>query len=151
MKDPNHANIIEVLGRNHPIAQLIEDNFHAAVPLWDQGVDLLAYDGRSGGLAARPLQLKVAEGSRWGVQTKYADIQGLFMVYIWHEKQDVQIYAMSYAEALNHLTITSTYAKSDRWTKRGEYPISPVGTDLLASLQPFLMAKGKWRKRLELP
>ena len=63
MKDPNHSNIIEVLGRNHLIAQLMEDDVHAAVPLWDQGVDLLAYYAGAERLVARPLQLKVSETS----------------------------------------------------------------------------------------
>jgi hypothetical protein len=43
MKGPNHSNIIEVLGRNHLITQLMEDDVQAAVPLWDQGIDLIAY------------------------------------------------------------------------------------------------------------
>jgi hypothetical protein len=156
MKDPNHANIIEVLGRNHLIAQLIEGGVHAAVPLWDQGVDLLAYYGHAGGLVARPLQLKVSEASRWGVYKKYAEVQGLLMVHIWHVKQSsaFEIYAMSYAEAKNLLLQTSTYATTATWLKpMGHYDTSPVNSNstLWKSLQLFRMDKGKWRERLERP
>jgi len=154
VKDPNHANIVEVLGRNHLIAQLIGGGVHAAAPLWDQGVDLLAYYGHAGGLVARPLQLKVSEMSRWGVYKKYAEIQGLLMVHIWYVKKssDVEIYAMSYAEAEGLLTASSTYAKSNSWMKpMGHYDISPVPKELQKSLQPFRMTKGMWRDRLKRP
>jgi hypothetical protein len=156
MKDPHHATIIEVLGRNHLITKLIEEGVHAALPLWDQGADLLAYYGHASGLVARPLQLKVSEMSRWGVYKKYAEIQGLLMVHIWHVKQssDVEIYAMSYAEAVELLNTTSTYATTSSWTKpMGHYGTSPVrqNSTLWKKLQPFRMGQGKWRERLERP
>jgi hypothetical protein len=154
VKTPNHANIIEVLGRNHLIAQLIEDGVHAAVPLWDQGVDLLAYYEHAGGLVARPLQLKVSEISRWGVYKKYAAIPALLMVHAWHVKQsqDVEIYAMSYTEAVELLTTTSTYATTATWKKpMGHYDTSPVRNNsmLWNRLQPFRMGQGKWKERLQ--
>jgi len=156
MKDPNHTNIIEMLGRNHLIAQLVEDRVHAAMPLWDQGVDLIACYKGTIGLVARPLQLKVAETSRWGVYKKYAGIPGLLMVHIWHVKQssDVEIYAMSYLEAEELLTKTSTYAATDTWKKRmGHYDTAPIlhQSALWERLQPFRMGPGKWQDRLERP
>jgi hypothetical protein len=156
MKNPNHSNIIEVLGRNHLIAQLVEDDVHAAVPLWDQGVDLVAYFARVGRLVARPLQLKVSETSRWGVYKKYAEIEDLLMVHIWHVKQSsaVEIYAMSYLEAKSLLEKTSTYAQTETWKKpMGHYDTSPIRTNtpLWLSLQPFRMGKGKWQARLARP
>jgi len=152
MKDPNHGNIIETLGRNHLIAQLIEDGVHAAVPMWDQGVDLLAYYGGDGKFVARPLQLKVAETTRWGLYQKYANTQGLLMVYIWNVRQsaDVEIYAMSYAEALNHLTVSGPYTTSSSWKDKGGYDMAPArNSTMWKSLQPFRMTKGMWKERLE--
>ncbi len=153
MRDPNRTNVIEVLGRNHLIAQLVEDGVHAAVPLWDQGVDLIAYYGRAEGLVARPLQLKVAETSRWSVHQKYAEIQSLLMVYVWHirRQDDVQIYAMNYAQALHHLTMAGGYTQTESWLEKGGYSIAPVRNKLWESLQPFRMSKGMWRERLERP
>lgn len=151
MKKPNHTNIIEVLGRNHLIAQLIEDDVHAAIPMWDQGVDLIAYYSQAEGLIARPLQLKVAELSRWGVHQKYAEMEGLLMVYIWHVKTSVEIYAMNYSEALNHLTISGNYTETDSWKNKGGYTIAPIRNKLWDSLQPYRMTKGRWRDRLERP
>ncbi len=152
MKDPNHANKIEMLGRNYLVEQLIEDGIHAAVPMWDQGVDLIAYYSNENGLVARPLQLKVAETTRWGVYQKYAGIQGLLMVYIWNVRRDVeaQIYAMSYAEALNHLTISGPYTQSKSWLEVGGYDMAPAqNSKMWQSLQPYRMTKGTWRQRLE--
>ncbi len=114
MKDPNHANIIEVLGRNHLIAQLVGDGIRAALPLWDQGVDLIAYYQSATGMIARPIQVKVAESSRWGVHQKYANVTGLLLVYVWHVRSstDVEIYAMTYSEALEHLKLCGNYMQT---------------------------------------
>lgn len=151
MKGPNHANIIEMLGRNHLITQLIEGRVHAAIPLWDQGVDLVAYYQGEDRLVARPLQLKVAELSRWGVYKKYKDIPGLLMVYVWNVKSKFQIYAMNYTEAEHLLSIGKTdHAQSDSYKKKGFYHTVP-SKDLLEALEPFLMTQGKWRERLERP
>jgi hypothetical protein len=151
VKDPNHSNVIEVLGRNHLIAQLVEDDVHAAIPLWDQGVDLVAYFQGAAGLIARPIQLKVAESSRWGLDKKYADVTGLLLVYVWNVRKtnDVEIYAMTYAQALTHLTANDKYTKTNSWTIKGGYSIAPVRNRLWESLQPFRMSRGKWRSRLE--
>ncbi len=150
MKPPNHSNIIEVLGRNHLIAQLIEDGVHAAIPLWDHGVDLVAYHTDK----ARPLQLKVSAADRWGVYKKYEDVVGLLMVHIWNVKSssDVEIYAMSYRDAVEILNTTSTYATSGTWTKElGHYDISPVPKKLRDKLKKFRMGSGymDWQERLK--
>jgi hypothetical protein len=149
IKDPNHANIIEMLGRNHLITQLIEDRVNVAIPLWDQGVDLVAYYQGEGRLVARPLQLKVAELSRWGVYKKYKDIPGLLMVYVWNVKSNVQIYAMNYTEAECLLSIgPKDHAQSNSYKKdKGSYHTVP-SQKLLEALKPFLMTKGRWKARL---
>jgi len=76
------------------------------------------------------------------------------MVHIWHVKQSsaVEIYAMSYAEAADLLTRTSTYAQTKSWNKpMGHYDTAPILTTstLWKSMQPFRMGKDKWRERLE--
>jgi hypothetical protein len=148
---PNHSNIIEMLGRNHLITQLIEDDVNVAIPLWDQGVDLIAYYKGTDGLVARPLQLKVAESCRWGVYKKYKDIPGLLMVYIWNVNSKVQIYAMSYTEAEHLLSIGKTdHAQSDSYKNKGFYHTVP-SKDLLKGLEPFLMTRGDWQARLARP
>jgi hypothetical protein len=149
MKDPNQTNIIEVLGRNHLVAQLIEDGVHAAIPLWDQGVDLIAYFQGNPSLVARPIQLKVAETSRWSVDKNYADVSDLLMVYVWHVKTNVEVYAVSYPQALAHLTSQGGYTQTDSWNVKGGYSIAPVRNRLWDTLQPFRMTPGTWRNRLQ--
>ncbi|HZL27829.1 MAG TPA: hypothetical protein VFC39_14985 [Acidobacteriaceae bacterium] len=152
MKNPNHSNKIELLGRNHLIAQLIKGGVHAALPMWDQGVDLIAYYEGERGFVARPLQLKVSKATRWGVYKKYAETKDLLIVHIWHVEQssDVEIYAMSYAEAEDLLNKSSTYATCTTWTKdMGHYDTANITPELRHNLQEFRMSEGKWQKRLE--
>jgi hypothetical protein len=154
LKDPNHANVIELLGRNHLIVQLLEGDVHAAVPMWDQGVDLIAYYGGNGQLIARPLQLKAAKDTRWGLHKKYASTQELLIVYIWNvtNSNEVETFCMNYAEA-EELIVRHKYAESNTWKKPlGHYDTTVGGTsELRKSLQPFLMTPKKWRPRLERP
>ncbi|MEO7027811.1 MAG: hypothetical protein ABI147_00215 [Acidobacteriaceae bacterium] len=156
MKVPNHSNIVEMLGRNHLIAQLIVEGVHVALPLWDQGVDLVAYYRGQDGFVARPLQLKVAEATRWGLDVKYADIVGLLLVYIWNVRsapEDVEIYAMSYREAEHILNAggDKDYSQSNTWKNEGRYSIAHLDkpkNKLRKNLQPFRMQHGLWKDRL---
>jgi hypothetical protein len=154
LKDPNHGNVIELLGRNHLIVQLLKGGIHAAAPMWDQGVDLLAYLGGKDHVIARPLQIKAATDTRWGLHKKYTGIQDLLIVYIWNvvNSNEVKIFCMSYKEA-EELIIRHKYAESNTWKKPlGHYDIV-VGSnsELRKSLEPFLMPPGKWRERLVRP
>ena len=151
MKDPNHANKIEMLGRNHLIAQLVKADVHVAVPMWDQGVDLIAYYESKSGFIARPLQLKASKATRWGVYKKYAQIKDLLIVHIWHVAKcsDVEIYAMSYPEAERLLEQTSTYATAITYTKPGgHYDTANITPTLRLRLDEFKMFPENWRERL---
>jgi hypothetical protein len=150
MKSENHSSIIEVLGRNHLIAQLIQDDVHAAIPLWDRGIDLIAYFGEHDGVRARGIQLKANEDSRWGLHRKYEGIVGLLMVYVWYVKEAsaVEIYAMTYKEAFSILD-KRRHTLTESWTKKnGGYTIPNVNGSLREDLQSYRMGPGKWRDRL---
>jgi hypothetical protein len=57
---------------------------------------------------------------------------------------------MSYAEALNHLTISGPYTQSKSWLEMGGYDMAPAqNSRMWQSLQPYRMTKGMWKKRLE--
>ena len=150
MKTENHTSIIEVLGRNHLIAQLIQDDVHAAIPLWDRGIDLIAYFSEGDGVKARGIQLKTNEDSRWGLHRKYEDIAGLLMVYVWYVKEvsSVEIYAMTYMEAFSILD-KRRHTLTESWNKKnGGYTIPNVKGSLREELQKYRMGPGKWRDRL---
>lgn len=145
---------MELLGRNHLIVQLLEANVHAAAPMWDQGVDLVAYYGGVDRFIARPLQIKAAKDTRWGLHKKYARILDLLIVYIWHvtHSNEVEIFCMNYEEA-EELIIRHKYAESDTWKKPLGHYDTVVGksSELRKSLEPFLMTPKRWRERLERP
>jgi hypothetical protein len=152
MKAANHANNIEVLGRNHLVAQLIQDDVHAAIPLWDQGLDLIAYFNDGRGLCTRGIQLKANEGARFGLHRKYDGVAGLLMVYVWHvkESRSVEIYAMTYHEAFAILEERG-HTLTESWNKpNGGYSIPNVQGKLLDRLQPYRMLPGMWQERMKL-
>lgn len=146
-----------MLGRHYLIGQLVKDEVHVALPLWDQGVDLIAYYVGSRGLVSRALQLKVASNTRWSLDIKYADIAGLLMVYIWNvgkAPDDIEIYAMNYteAEALLKTGSNRDFSRSPTWEKEGRYSIAHLEKDtnkLRQSMQKYRMGIGLWKKKLE--
>lgn len=151
MSERSDVSVIELLGRNHLIASLVEDGVCAAVPLWDKGIDLIAYfdDPTRGRTVFRPMQLKANEDRRWGLHQKYASTSNLLMVYVWHVRQvnDVRIFAMTYGEALEILKQRG-HTDTKSWNELGGYTIPGADDRLLCALKPFEIHKGSWKKRL---
>lgn len=152
MKLQNHSNIIEVLGRNQLIAQLIQDDVHVALPLWDKGVDLVAYFIDEGCMRARGIQLKANEDARWGLDRKYEDVAGLLMVYAWfvRDATAVEIYAMTHEEAFAVFRQLGEgkHLLTESWQIKGGYSFPNVRGQLREALQPYRMMPGRWRERL---
>jgi hypothetical protein len=145
------VNAIELLGRNHLIASLVEDEVFAAIPIWDKGIDLIAYfeDPETNRSVSRPIQLKANENCRWGLHQKYRVPANLLMVYVWHVRQrnDVRIFAMTYDEAFAILEQRG-HTETPSWRDRGGYTIPNIDDRLLNALAPFEMGAGTWKARL---
>jgi hypothetical protein len=82
-QDKLQTQAVEALGRGLFVSRLIREQIGVALPLWDDGVDLVAhlYDGDT--FRAKPIQLKVSTNTYLGIEAKYEKNSELLMVFIW--------------------------------------------------------------------
>ena len=71
--------VIELLGRNRLIDQLLRAGLEVAQPLRDCGVDLIVYSGPRVPFMARPIQMKAASGMSFSLDRKYAKFPDLIL------------------------------------------------------------------------
>ncbi len=140
--------LIEVLGRQLLIEQLLRAGIEVAEPLRDRGVDLIAYversaDGRE--FAAFPIQMKAASTRAWNLDRKYAEVSGLLLAYVWHiaESEKSIVYALTYAEALA-IAVEMGYANSSSWRDGGYYASSNPSKKLVELLECHRMTSERW-------
>jgi hypothetical protein len=73
-KDKQRGADIETLGRNFIVGELLRAGLNCAVPIWDTGVDVIAWAG--GSTTFVPLQLKTTLGQlspKWCVDVTAGD------------------------------------------------------------------------------
>jgi hypothetical protein len=141
--------IIEILGRDRLLDELLRARLEVAFPCIDRGIDLIAYidDPDLGSFIARPIQMKAARDSCFGLDKKYKKISGLIIAYVWFLSCSTKskTYAMSYAEALSIAEIMG-WTKTDSWLNKDSYVNTHPGKKLLNLLEPFEMDSKKWKQ-----
>jgi hypothetical protein len=139
--------IVELLGRQRLITELLRDGLEVALPARDRGIDLIAYADLShqvARFAARPIQMKASSASAFGVFRKYERVADLILAYVWHleEPAAAVTYAMTYPQAV-------ALAEAQGWTataswETGGYSTSKPSQQLLRLLSPYHMELGRW-------
>lgn len=139
--------VVELLGRQRLIAELVRDGLEVALPVRDRGVDLIAYSDLSRQVdrfAARPIQMKASTTSGFGVFSKYERLADLILAYVWHLGYPAAAvtYAMTYPQAVE-LAEALGWTATPSW-KTGGYSTSRPSQQLIGLLEPFRMGPGRW-------
>ena len=139
--------IVEVLGRQHVIEQMLRCGVEVAVPVRDHGIDLVAYIDR-GHFRARPLQLKTSSARSFAIDNKYREFPELLMVHIWNVSgpEPLEVYALDYEEATT-LGESLGWTATESWTK-GKYVTSSPSRELIKMLQQYRVDSEDWRSVL---
>lgn len=140
--------VVEVLGRQRLVEQLLRAGIEVAEPVRDRGVDLIAYLERGDdhlAFAAFPIQLKACSERAWNIDRKYAAVPGLIIAHVWYVSQpeDTVVYAMTYGEAVN-LAEAMGYAASPSWRDGGYYATSSPAARLVEFLERHRMTPERW-------
>lgn len=140
--------VVEVLGRQLLVEQLLRAGIEVAEPVRDRGVDLIAYLERGEDherFAAFPIQLKACSERAWNIDRKYAAIPGLILAHVWYVSEPVKtvVYAMTYGEALS-VAEEMKYAASPSWQNGGYYATSSPSTRLVELLEVHRMSPERW-------
>lgn len=137
---------IETLGRNFIVGELLRAGLNCAVPVWDTGIDVIAWT--EGSATFVPLQLKTTLGQRFGIWKKYKDTNAV-IVWVWYvgDPRLTAAYALTYNESVALLKPLG-WDKRRGWTERGGigWPLRDSQVDLLA---PYRMTPARWRALVE--
>jgi hypothetical protein len=144
---PRDTQLVELLGRHRLIGELLRDGLEVAIPARDRGIDLIAYADLShqvGKFVARPIQMKVASVSGFGVERKYKKISDLIIAFVWHlsDPSHAVTYALTYLQG-ERIADDMGWTRTASWEK-SEYATTRPSRRLLEYLQPYRMSSGKW-------
>ena len=139
--------VVELLGRNRLVSDLLRAGLEVALPARDRGVDLIAYADLSRNVrrfVARPIQMKAAVGKSFSIDRKYARIRDLVYAYVWFvgEPERTQVFALAYSQSIE-IAKRMGYTKTASW-KRGRYVATRPGRRLHLLLEPYRMTPKKW-------
>ena len=140
--------VVELLGRQRLMAELLRDGLEVAVPVRDRGVDLIAYADLSrqvSRFAARPIQMKAFTASGFSVARKYTRIADLLLAYVWYlsEARPPVTYGLPYAAAVQ-IAETMGWTETASWKDGGVYTTTSPSKRLLSLLEPYSIEPGKW-------
>jgi hypothetical protein len=145
------SQVIEVLGRNRLVDEILRAGLEVALPVRDRGLDLIAYadiDQRITAFVGCPIQMKAASTQMFSLNAKYARIPGLLIAYIWHvdDPRKEVTYVMTYAEAF-------AVAEGMGWTltaswKGGSYTTTRPSKRLQKMLELHRMTPEKWWEKV---
>jgi len=148
--------LIELAARNRLVESIIAADLEVAMPVRDDGADLIVYSRKGDGVfSARPVQLKTATRPRFAVdRNKYEARQSLIMAYVWGEDRST-IYVLAYDPDINYLAREMGWDKTESWKSGGRtgkpgwscYPTPK----LLGLLKPFQATRARWRALLDRP
>jgi hypothetical protein len=144
--------IMEVLGRNLLVTELLRANLEVAAPMRDHGVDLIVYMDTGNNLrnfTACPIQMKAASRECFSIDRKYEPFPGMILAYVWNvfNAGTPVTYAVTYAEAFA-IAEQMGYTRTDSWCVDGRYTCTRIGEGLRQLLQPHLMTPEKWRRKI---
>ena len=144
--------LIELAARNRLMESIIAADLDVAMPVRDDGTDLIVYSRkRDGAFSARPVQLKTATTPRFAVDRKYETRQGLIMAYVWGEDRST-IYALAYDPDVSDIAKEMGWDKTASWNSGGRtgkpgWSCEP-SPKLLRLLEPFRGTPARWRALL---
>jgi hypothetical protein len=145
------SQVIEVLGRNRLVDEILRAGLEVALPVRDRGIDLIAYadiDSRINSFVGCPVQMKAASTRAFSIDAKYARIPSLLIAYIWHvnDPRKEVTYAMTYADALQ-VAAAMGWTETASW-HTGKYTTTQPSARLQALLEPHRMSAEKWWKKV---
>jgi hypothetical protein len=144
------AQLVEILGRQRFISELLTAGLEIALPIRDHGIDLIAYAELRDQVAcfsACPIQMKAAQAESFSIARKYARFANLLIAYVWHvaEPSDTRIYALTHDESLD-VAGQMGYTSTDSW-RSGLYTTNRPSRKLISLLEPYRMNDDRWRSR----
>lgn len=142
--------VVELLGRNRLIDELLRAGLEVAMPARDRGIDLIAYldlDPEVGAFVAAPIQMKASSRQGFSISGKYAKFYDLILAFVWNlrSEQKTCTFALRYQEALD-IGESMGWTKTQSWKQDAHYTTSRPSSRLRDLLEPHRMSAEAWRE-----
>jgi hypothetical protein len=147
--------LIEIIGRNRLVNELLVAGIEVAEPLRDRGIDLIAYidiDDEVEKFTAIPIQMKASSARAFTINRKYEKfLPNLVIAFVWGvfstSEQEQLTYALTPAESLK-IADEMGYSQSASWTEGGLYTSTRPSPKLVQLLEPYQMNSQAWREKI---
>lgn len=98
---PMDTQVIELLGRNRLVDELLCAKLEVALPIRDHGIDLIVYADGLEHFSAVPIQMKACSESIFSLDRKYEKFPNLLIAHVWHiaTPDRCETFATTFAEA----------------------------------------------------
>jgi hypothetical protein len=145
------SQVVEILGRNRLVDELLRAGLEVALPMRDRGIDLVAYSDLAPEIrrfSAIPIQMKACSSSAFSIDAKYAKFPNLIIAHIWNidTPDHVITFATTFAESLS-IAEAMGWTATESWAK-GYYTNTRPGARLREFLEPFRMTPERWRQKV---
>lgn len=149
------SQIVELLGRNRLIGELLQAGLEVALPQRDRGIDLIAYmdlgweEEHLSRFVACPIQMKAARGASFGAWQRYARFPNLVLVFIGYIEDPARTvtHALTHTESVR-IVEAMGWAQTKSWIESHGYGTTKPGRELRALLEPHQMTPVKWRAKV---
>ena len=144
--------IIELLGRNRLIDDILRGGLEVAAPARDSGIDLIVFStgvSDKSKFCARPIQLKASSKEAFGIHQKYEKFPDMLIAHVWHvnTREDIKVYVMSYLEAIQ-IGEAMGWTDTSSWKNGKAYTTSSPSQELKNLMLPFLTTANNWKTKI---
>jgi len=148
---PTDVQLVEILGRNRLISELLQAGLEVALPIRDRGIDLIAYADLGSQVrefTACPIQMKASSARSFSIAQKYGKFPNLILAYVWGLAGEGErvTYALTQTEAVEVGSVLG-WTSSQSW-QTGLYTTQRPGNRLLELLAPYRMTSETWRQKV---
>ena len=144
--------VVELLGRNQLMDELVRAGLEVALPVRDRGVDLIVYSdlaSNTGSFVAVPIQLKASSSAVFTVNRKYERISNLILAFVWNVRTDDSpvTYGLTYQEAVS-VAQEMGWTETKSWLEGGLYTTTRPSQRVRELLEPYRMTPDRWWEKL---
>lgn len=139
--------VVELLGRNWLISQLLKGGLEVSLPLRDKGIDLIVYLDKNKFVSC-PVQMKASTKASFSLDKKYEKFPNMILAYVWYleDANKTVSYALTYSEALQ-VCEKMGWTKTESW-KKGFYSTTKPSDKLLKLLELYKMTTKRWQEKV---
>ncbi len=143
--------IIEILGKNKLISEILKSGLEVATPERDRGIDLIAYtdiSDKTNKFIAKPIQMKASLNQVFSLFSKYKKFNDMIIAYVWNADKNEKCitYALTYDEAFQ-ICKKLGWTETTSW-ERGGYSTTKPSKRAIKLLEQYKMTPEKWKNKI---